>query len=322
MTTPPQPPFGPPGSTPSEPSPWQPPAQQVPPPVQDQQVPPPVQEPSPTLQIPVTPPPVEPPPPPSEPGQAPEPGAPKKGRDYRSLVLIAVIVVAVVLAAVLGIELYARQRTSSEVNAATSCLVQDGATASFGPMPLVLQYLGNHIDKLTIKTAGNQIAQAKKMTVAITVRDVSLNKTADSLGTIGQLDVEVSWPTAGITESARDLVPGMLGSLVGDATTNESTGEITLSAAGGLAQITTKPVIKDGMVTLQSENVSAFIGLPREIIQPALDTFSKGLVGGQYPMGLKAQEVKVTNDGITVKLSSTNQPMKPVENPCLQNLSF
>lgn len=236
--------------------------------------------------------------------------------------LIGVIVVAVFLAAVLGIELYARQRTSTEVNAATSCLVQDGATASFGPTPLVLQYLGDHIDKLTIRTAGNQIAQAKKMAVAITVRDVSLKKTADSLGTIGRLDVEVSWPTAGITESARELVPGMLGSLVGDATTNESTGEVTLTAAGGLAQITTKPVIKDGMVTLQSENVSAFIGLPREIIQPALDTFSKGLVGGEYPMGLKAQEVRVTNDGITVKLSSTNQPMKPVENPCLQNLSF
>lgn len=272
----------------------------------------------PTLQSPVTPPPID--PPPSD--APPQPAEPKKGRDYRSLVLIAVIVVAVFVAAVLGIELYARQRTSSEVNAATSCLVQDGATASFGPMPLVVQYLGNHIDKLTIKTAGNQIAQAKKMSVAITVRDISLKKTADSLGTIGRLDVEVSWPTAGITESARDLVPGMLGSLVGDATTNESTGEITLSAAGGLAQITTKPVIKDGMVTLQSENVSAFIGLPREIIQPALDTFSKGLVGGAYPMGLKAQEVKVTNDGITVKLSSTNQPMKPVENPCLQNLSF
>ncbi|QCH25625.1 hypothetical protein DSM43276_03911 [Mycobacteroides salmoniphilum] len=288
------------------------------PPPRQEQVPPPLPEQPPTLQSPVPPPPVS--PPPSD--APPEPAEPKKGRDYRSLVLIAVIVVAVFVAAVLGIELYARQRTSSEVNAATSCLVQDGATASFGPMPLVVQYLGNHIDKLTIKTAGNQIAQAKKMSVAITVRDISLKKTADSLGTIGRLDVEVSWPTAGITESARDLVPGMLGSLVGDATTNESTGEVTLSAAGGLAQITTKPVIKDGMVTLQSENVSAFIGLPREIIQPALDTFSKGLVGGQYPMGLKAQEVKVTNDGITVKLSSTNQPMKPVENPCLQNLSF
>lgn len=281
-------------------------------------MPPPLPEQPPTLQSPAAPPPID--PPPSD--VPPQPAEPKKGRDYRSLVLIAVIVVAVFVAAVLGIELYARQRTSSEVNAATSCLVQDGATASFGPMPLVVQYLGNHIDKLTIKTAGNQIAQAKKMSVAITVRDISLKKTADSLGTIGRLDVEVSWPTAGITESARDLVPGMLGSLVGDATTNESTGEITLSAAGGLAQITTKPVIKDGLVTLQSENVSAFIGLPREIIQPALDTFSKGLVGGQYPMGLKAQEVKVTNDGITVKLSSTNQPMKPVENPCLQNLSF
>ncbi len=281
-------------------------------------MPPPLSEQPPTLQSPVAPPPIDPP----SSDAPPQPAEPKKGRDYRSLVLIAVIVVAVFVAAVLGIELYARQRTSSEVNAATSCLVQDGATASFGPMPLVVQYLGNHIDKLTIKTAGNQIAQAKKMSVAITVRDISLNKTADSLGTIGRLDVEVSWPTAGITESARDLVPGMLGSLVGDATTNESTGEITLSAAGGLAQITTKPVIKDGLVTLQSENVSAFIGLPREIIQPALDTFSKGLVGGQYPMGLKAQEVKVTNDGITVKLSSTNQPMKPVENPCLQSLSF
>ncbi|OHU61317.1 DUF2993 domain-containing protein [Mycobacteroides chelonae] len=317
MTTPPQPPLGPPGSTPPEPSPWQPPSQQVPP-AQQEHAPAPPPEQLPTQQSPVAPPPVE--PPPAE--TPPQPAEPEKGRDYRSLVLIAVIVVAVFVAAVLGIELYARQRTSSEVNAATSCLVQDGATASFGPMPLVVQYLGNHIDKLTIKTAGNQIAQAKKMSVAITVRDISLKKTADSLGTIGRLDVEVSWPTAGITESARDLVPGMLGSLVGDATTNESTGEVTLSAAGGLAQITTKPVIKDGMVTLQSENVSAFIGLPREIIQPALDTFSKGLVGGQYPMGLKAQEVKVTNDGITVKLSSTNQPMKPVENPCLQNLSF
>ncbi|MBV0915746.1 LmeA family phospholipid-binding protein [Mycobacteroides chelonae] len=317
MTTPPQPPLGPPGSTPPEPSPWQPPSQQVPP-AQQEHAPTPPPEQLPTQQSPVAPPPVE--PPPAE--TPPQPAEPEKGRDYRSLVLIAVIVVAVFVAAVLGIELYARQRTSSEVNAATSCLVQDGATASFGPMPLVVQYLGNHIDKLTIKTAGNQIAQAKKMSVAITVRDISLKKTADSLGTIGRLDVEVSWPTAGITESARDLVPGMLGSLVGDATTNESTGEVTLSAAGGLAQITTKPVIKDGMVTLQSENVSAFIGLPREIIQPALDTFSKGLVGGQYPMGLKAQEVKVTNDGITVKLSSTNQPMKPVENPCLQNLSF
>ncbi|KRQ76027.1 hypothetical protein AOT93_23230, partial [Mycobacteroides sp. H110] len=314
---PPQPPLGPPGSTPPEPSPWQPPSQQVPP-AQQEHAPTPPPEQLPTQQSPVAPPPVE--PPPAE--APPQPAEPEKGRDYRSLVLIAVIVVAVFVAAVLGIELYARQRTSSEVNAATSCLVQDGATASFGPMPLVVQYLGNHIDKLTIKTAGNQIAQAKKMSVAITVRDISLKKTADSLGTIGRLDVEVSWPTAGITESARDLVPGMLGSLVGDATTNESTGEVTLSAAGGLAQITTKPVIKDGMVTLQSENVSAFIGLPREIIQPALDTFSKGLVGGQYPMGLKAQEVKVTNDGITVKLSSTNQPMKPVENPCLQNLSF
>ncbi|ALR13145.1 hypothetical protein MYCSP_19010 [Mycobacteroides saopaulense] len=313
MTTPPQPPLGPPGSTPPEPSPWQPPAQQVPPTVPEQQPP--------TLQSPVTPPPDE-PSATTTAGEPAEPAAPKKSRDYKSLVLIGVIVVAVFLAAVLGIELYARQRTSTEVNAATSCLVQDGATASFGPTPLVLQYLGDHIDKLTIRTAGNQIAQAKKMAVAITVRDVSLKKTADSLGTIGRLDVEVSWPTAGITESARELVPGMLGSLVGDATTNESTGEVTLTAAGGLAQITTKPVIKDGMVTLQSENVSAFIGLPREIIQPALDTFSKGLVGGEYPMGLKAQEVKVTNDGITVKLSSTNQPMKPVENPCLQNLSF
>jgi hypothetical protein len=281
-------------------------------------VPPPPHEQPPTLQSPVAPPPVD-----SPPAEVPaQPAEPKKGRDYRSLVLIAVIVVAVFVAAVLGIELYARQRTSSEVNAATSCLVQDGATASFGPMPLVVQYLGDHIDKLTIRTAGNQIAQAKKMSVAITVRDVSLKKTADSLGTIGRLDVEVSWPTSGITESARALVPGMLGSMVGDATTNESTGEVTLSAAGGLAQITTKPVIKDGMVTLQSENVSAFIGLPREIIQPALDTFSRGLVGGEYPMGLKAQEVQVTNDGITVKLSSTNQPMKPVENPCLQSLSF
>lgn len=309
MTTPPPPPsFG--GSTPSpEPSPWAPQStgDVPPPPAPSTPVPPPATQ--------VIPGPAEPPPP------AEAEPKPAKERDYRSIILISVIVVAVALAAILGVELYARQRSSSLVNKATSCLIQDGASVSFGAEPLVLQYLGDHIDKMTIRTAGNQIRQAKEMTVAITLRDISLQKTSDSLGTIGQMDVSVIWPTDGMTKSLQSVLPAPLGSLVGDVKTSSATGMVTISAAGGLASVTTKPVIDNGLVVLQSTNVNAVVGLPRELVQPALDAASKGIVG-EYPMGLKATNVSVTDDGLQVDLSSTNVPMKPSNEPCLQNLTY
>lgn len=255
----------------------------------------------------------------ADPQQPSESAAEKRRRDYRTIVLAAVIVLAVALAAVLGAELYIRKRIAREVNAATTCLVQDGASVSFGPVPLMAQYLSKHINKITIRTAGNQIAQAKKMAVAITVRDISLHKEGDSLGTIGRMDVEVNWPTEGMNETMSSMAPSMLGPSVGKVTTSGATGLITVQIAGGLASVTTKPVVKNGQLELESENVTAMIGLPRELAQPGLDMFTKG-IGSQYPMGLQTDEVKVTDDGLLLKMSTTNQPMKPVDDPCLSNL--
>src|SRR6202789_3292736 len=55
--------------------------------------------------------------------------------DPVSIILVLVIVAALGIAGLVGGELYARHRANSVVAAATQCVIQDGATVSFGSSP-------------------------------------------------------------------------------------------------------------------------------------------------------------------------------------------
>src|ERR1700727_3975219 len=65
-----------------------------------------------------------------------EPGKPKRRFRFRgdpvSIILVLVIVAALSIAGLVGGELYARHRANDIVATATQCVIQDGATASFG----------------------------------------------------------------------------------------------------------------------------------------------------------------------------------------------
>ncbi len=239
--------------------------------------------------------------------------------DPLTIVLVVVIVVALVAAGVLAAELYARSRADDVVAAATECVVQDDVTVSFGASPFLIQHMTGHYSNISIETAGNQIRDAKGMKAQIDIDDVRLQNTGDSKGTIGALDATISWTADGIKQTVQNAIP-ILGSLITDVKTNPSDGTIELEAALG-SSVTTKPTVKDGGIALEMVNLSGLgFTLPREMVQPALDTFSAQLTKG-YPLGVKADDVTVSDTGVTAHFSTRNASI-PAGNddPCFAGL--
>ncbi|EUA22666.1 hypothetical protein I552_7157 [Mycobacterium xenopi 3993] len=192
--------------------------------------PPPGAPAQPTLDYPAVPPPypqeypAAPPPgqPPSEATPAPVKTKRRLFRDPLSVVLVVVIVLALLIAGVIAAELYARHRADSVVAAATECVVQDKVSVSFGPTPFLLQHVTGNYGDISIHTAGNQIRGAKGMKADIRIDKVDLHGTADSKGTIGALEADVTWTSDGIKQTVADAVP-FLGGLVNTVRTNPAT---------------------------------------------------------------------------------------------------
>lgn len=265
------------------------------------------------------------------PGQAPPPPggpAPKDSsalgkiknlfRDPLSIVLVVVIVVALIAAGLLGAELYARSRADDVVAAATECVVKDDVTVSFGASPFLIQHMTGHYSNISIESAGNQIRDAKGMKAQINIDDVRLQSNGDSKGTIGALDATISWTADGIKQTVQNAIP-LIGSFVTDVKTNPSDGTIELEAA--LGSITTRPTVQDGGIALQMVNLNGLgFTLPREMVQPALDAFSAQLTK-DYPLGVKADDVKVSDTGVTAHFSTRNASI-PAGNtdPCFAGL--
>ncbi|MGV0811416.1 DUF2993 domain-containing protein [Mycolicibacterium boenickei] len=241
--------------------------------------------------------------------------------DPLSVVLVLVIVVALVAAGVLGGELYARSRADKIVASIVECIVEDGAKATFDPLPpFLMQHMTGHYTNINIETAGNQIRDAKGMKVKLGIEDVRIQETADASGTVGSLVADITWSTDGIRQTVADMVQlPFVGSAISDVKTNPSNGTIELK--GLLGTITAKPTVVNKGISMQIVDLSA-IGLswPRETLQPILDKFT-GQLTENYPMGIHADSVQVTDSGVVAKFSTTNATMpKAAEDPCFGKL--
>ncbi|MCX2933263.1 DUF2993 domain-containing protein [Mycobacterium sp. CVI_P3] len=245
-----------------------------------------------------------------------EPEEPKRGflRDPLSIVLSLIIVVALAIAGLLGTELYVRHVADTVVSRAVSCVVQDQASVSFGARPFLLQHLSKHYNDISVQTAGNQIRQAKGMKLDLLLDDVRINQTADSAGTMGALDANITWSSEGIKQTVQDAIP-FLGSLVSGVTTSPSEGTIELQ--GALGTVTVKPTVTNNALNLQVVSLSGLgMTLPREAVQPALDAFMTALTKN-LPMGIHADSVAVTDDGVTAKFITRNATIpNGQQDPC------
>ena len=248
--------------------------------------------------------------------QQPEAKKRRSLRSPQSLLLIAVIVVALVAGALAGAELYARHRADTLLVAVAECVVKDSATISFGVNPPFLwQHITGHYTNISVSTAGNQVQDAKGMTADVTLKDVRLQDSADSKGTIGSLNATLSWKSAGIKDTVAANLP-VVGSLVSGVSTDPAAGTIVLEAGGG--SVTAKPVVTDGDLGLQVVDVDG--PLPKDTVQTALDNLTKKL-NDNYPLGIHADSVEVTDTGVVGKFSSQNASIpKEDANPCFARL--
>jgi LmeA-like phospholipid-binding len=240
-------------------------------------------------------------------------------RDPLSIVLVVVIVIALVAAGLLAGELYARSRADSVVAKAAGCVVQDKASVSFGALPpFLMQHISGHYTNIHIETAGNQVRQAKGMKVNVVVKDVRLEDTGNSSGSIGSLVANITWSSQGIKDTIQNAIP-IIGSFVTGVKTNPSAGTIELQ--GMLGTITAKPAVADKGIGLQVTELSGLgFTLPRETVQPALDAFSTQLTDN-YPLGIHADAVQVTDTGVVAQFSTQNASMpKGNEDPCFAGL--
>jgi len=235
-------------------------------------------------------------------------------RDPLSIALSLVIVVALGAAAVLGGEFYARHKADSIVAKAVSCVVQDSAKVSFGIRPFLLQHFTHSYRDIRVETAGNQIREAKGMTLRLRLDDVRMHQTAESAGTLGSLDADIIWSADGIKQTVSGMIP-LIGALVSDVTPDPSAG--TLKVEGALGTVTIMPQVDNGNLALQVVRVTGFgFTLPRETAQPALDAFT-GQLTKNLPMGIHADSVEVTDGGVAARFVTRNATIpNGQQDPC------
>ncbi len=215
------------------------------------------------------------------------------------------IVLAVVVALVIGAELLIRHLAGNKVASAVACEVEDSATVSFAAMPPMLwQYLSDSYPSISVRTAGNQVRSAKGMKVSIDIKDLRLSDSGNSKGTIGSLNGTITWSSDGIKQSVQDAIP-VLGSFVtSKVTTNPGDGTIELK--GMLDSVTVKPHIVNNGLSLQVVNLTALGSkMSTDTVQSNLDSLTSKATQN-YPVGIHADTVKVTDSGLEATFSTTN----------------
>jgi hypothetical protein len=262
-----------------------------------------------------------PPPPAAAPRQDTEPPAATKRRgrgllNKTSIILIAVIIVALVTGGLAGAELYARHRADGVLVEVAECVVRDGVTISYGVNPPFLwQHITGHYTNISVTTAGHNVQDATGMTADVTVSDVRLRDTGDSKGTIGSLTATLDWKSAGIKDTLAANLPAV-GNLITGVRTDPAASTIVVDA--GDNSVTAKPVVTGGDLNLEVLDVTG--PLPKDAVQSALNDLTKKL-NDNYPLGIHADSVEVTDTGVVGKFSSQNASIpKENANACFARL--
>jgi hypothetical protein len=276
--------------------------------------------------------------------------------DPLSIVLVVVIVAALAIAGVVGGELYGRHRADSLVATATACVVQDGASATFGGGLFLPQFFSGHYRDISISTAGNQVRQAKGMKAQIDIHDVRRSDNPGSKGTIGSLDATITWTADGIKQTLQGSVVDLAtqvktvvdqalaripfvsvilgdkidaltlakGITIDNVTTDASSGTVAVAFGFGSlvkGNVVVKPVIANQALSLQVVNVNlSGQPIPREILQDGLSQVVENLTNN-YPLGIKATSVQVTDAGVVAQFGTKDATI-PTEqaNGCFAGL--
>ncbi|WP_433601109.1 LmeA family phospholipid-binding protein [Nocardia sp. CA-135953] len=212
----------------------------------------------------------------------------------RRALVIALVVVAILLATVLvGGEAYARYQVSRCISTQFEKDMGSKIDVSFGAKPMLITWIDGKVDQVKVDSDDSKFGPAVGMVVHARFNNVDVSNSGSG-STVGSSSADVTWGNDGIRET--------LGGLVSGVSSSASTGMLTLDVLGGLAQLQVKPEIKDGTVQVETKSAALLgMGIPTDLVSGIVEVFTQSLQS--YPLGLKATEVKVTDNGIAVKLA-------------------
>ncbi|WP_433627934.1 LmeA family phospholipid-binding protein [Nocardia sp. CA-120079] len=212
----------------------------------------------------------------------------------RRALVITLVVVAILLATVLvGGEAYARYQVSRCISTQFEKDMGSKIDVSFGAKPMLITWIDGKVDQVKVNSDDSKFGPAVGMVVHARFNDVEVSNSGSG-STVGSSSADVTWGNDGIRET--------LGGLVSGVSSSASTGMLTLDVLGGLAQLQVKPEIKDGTVQVETKSAALLgMGIPTDLVSGIVEVFTQSLQS--YPLGLKATEVKVTDNGVAVKLA-------------------
>lgn len=220
--------------------------------------------------------------------------------DRRAL-LIAVTVVAILLATVLvGGEAYARHRVSNCISSQFEKEMGSKIDVSFGPKPMLITWIDGKVPTVRVNSNDTKFGPAVGMVVHSVFRDVDVDDPNGSV--IGSSSADVTWSNEGIKET--------LGGMVSNVSSSSSSGMLTLSVLGGLAELQLKPQIVNGAVQVETMSAELLgIGMPADLVQSIVDIFTESLQS--YPLGMTATKLEVTDSGVDVQLAGGRTQLEP-----------
>ncbi|MEU9162844.1 LmeA family phospholipid-binding protein [Streptomyces sp. NPDC048424] len=162
-----------------------------------------------------------------------------------------------------------------------------------------------NIPRLDISSDDARVGRLPQVRVRARLDDVRLGDG----GTVGGTHAEVTASTQSLAAAIRTAVPAVPVSAV---TTDPARGTVLASVGpGGAGQLTLRPVLADGKVTLAVDGLTVFghsvptgqFGMGEGALGPEADAPEK------YPLGLKATSVRVQADGLHVALTGGPAPL-------------
>jgi hypothetical protein len=159
------------------------------------------------------------------------------------------------------------------------------------------------------------------MKISIDIQNVRLNHTNNSDGTIGSLNGTITWSSEGIKQSIQNAIPVLGGFVTSKVTTNPTDGTVELK--GLLDKATVKPQIVNNGLSLQVISLTALGSkMSTDTVQKNLDDLTSKATQN-YPLGIHADSVKVTDTGVEATFSSSNATIPSGgggQDPCFANI--
>lgn len=224
----------------------------------------------------------------------------------RRTLLIALIVVAILLTtALVGGEAYARHTVSRCISTQFEKEMGSKIDVSFGAKPMLITWIDGKVPTVKVDSDDTKFGPAVGMVVHAEFHDVEVTDNGRGGAVIGSSSADVNWHNDGIRQT--------LGGLVSGVKSSASSNMLTLDVLGGLAQLQVKPVIKGGVIEVETMSAQLLgMGLPTDLVQGIVEVFTKSLQS--YPYNMQPTEVKVTDEGISVELAGNRAELPATGN--------